>query len=102
MLPGQVERQEFEYIRHGTTTVIGNWDVVQGVTFQNTIGPTRTEADFVLHMQQTVSNDPDAKCEVGVRGGLPQHPPVGRLSGMDCERLRTGQPAGKKRECEEF
>jgi hypothetical protein len=61
MLPGQVERQEFEYIRHGTTTVIGNWDVVQGVTFQNTIGPTRTEADFVLHMQQTVANDPDAK-----------------------------------------
>ena len=61
MQPDQVERQEFEYIRHGTTTVIGNWDVVQGVTFQNTIGPTRTEEDFVLHMQQTVASDPDAK-----------------------------------------
>jgi len=61
MQPGQVERQEFEYIRHGTTTVIGNWDVAQGVTFQNTIGPTRTEEDFVLHIQQTVASDPDAK-----------------------------------------
>jgi hypothetical protein len=47
MQSGQVERQEFEYIRHGTTTVIGNWDVVPGVTLQNTVGPTRTEEDFV-------------------------------------------------------
>ena len=61
MQSGQVERQEFEYIRHGTTTVIGNWDVVQGLTFQNTIGPTRTEEDFVLHIQQTVASNPDAK-----------------------------------------
>lgn len=59
MKPGQVERREFEYIRHGTTTVIGNWDVVEGQTFANTIEPSRTEEDFVAHIEQTVGTDPD-------------------------------------------
>lgn len=57
---GQVARQEFEYIRHGTTTVIGNWDVVQGQMFGATIGPTRKEADFVTHVAGTVATDPNA------------------------------------------
>ena len=56
--PGQIARQEFEYIRHGTTTVIGNWDVVQGQVFGMTIGPTRNEADFVHHIAATVATDP--------------------------------------------
>ena len=47
---GQAARQEFEYIRHGTTTLIGIWDVVVGKMFSETIGPTRNEADFVNHI----------------------------------------------------
>ncbi|WP_254567836.1 hypothetical protein [Oscillatoria sp. HE19RPO] len=27
MIPGQVKRIEFEYIRHGTLTLIANWDI---------------------------------------------------------------------------
>lgn len=61
MQPGQVAKQEFEYARHGTTTLIGNWDVVRGEMFAATIGPTRTEEDFVAHVQQTVASDPDVK-----------------------------------------
>ena len=61
MIPGQVAQREFEDIRHGTTTLIGNWDIVQGVMFAETIGPTRTEADFVAHLQRTVATDPEAK-----------------------------------------
>lgn len=45
MKPGQVERRESEYIRHGTTTVIGTWDVVLGKMVHQSIGPTRTEPD---------------------------------------------------------
>ena len=60
MRPGQVAKQEFEYIRHGTTTVIGNLDVVSGEMFSLTIGPTRTEEDFVKHLQQTVASDAEA------------------------------------------
>lgn len=59
--PGQVARQEFEYIRHGTTTVIGNWDVVSGQLFNMSIGPTRDEADFVRHVASTIATSPQAK-----------------------------------------
>ena len=57
--PDSVAKHEFEYIRHGTTTLIGNWDVVAGQMFACTLGPTRTEADFVLHIAQTVATDPN-------------------------------------------
>ena len=30
MRPGKVERREFEYIRHGTQTLIANFDVATG------------------------------------------------------------------------
>jgi hypothetical protein len=58
--PGSDAKQEFEYTRHGTTTLIGNLDVVSGKMFSESIGGTRTEEDFVIHIQQTVGTDPDA------------------------------------------
>jgi putative transposase len=59
--PGQVERREFEYIRHGTLCFIINFDVVSGEVVAPTCGPRRTEADFVGHTQRTVESDPSAK-----------------------------------------
>lgn len=58
--PGRTECREFEYERHGTLTLIGNFHVVTGVLLAPSLGPTRTEADFVQHVAQTVSTDPDA------------------------------------------
>jgi transposase len=58
--PGKVERREFEYLRHGTLTFIVNFDVVQGQVVTPSVGPTRTEADFTAHIQQTVASDPTA------------------------------------------
>ena len=58
MAPGHVERQEFEYIRHGTCAFILNRDVVSGEVVAPSCGPTRTEADFVAHLAQTVASDP--------------------------------------------
>jgi transposase len=60
MKAGQTECQEFEYKRHGTTTLIGNFHVVTGQLIAPTLGPTRTEADFVRHVAQTVATDPEA------------------------------------------
>jgi transposase len=60
MKPGQVECREFEYKRHGTLTLIGNFHVVTGQLLAPTLGPTRTEADFVQHVAQTVATDPQA------------------------------------------
>ena len=58
--PGQVEKQEFEYIRHGTQSLIGNWHVAKGKVIEPTIKSTRTELDFMEHIQRTIDTDPEA------------------------------------------
>jgi transposase len=57
MEPGQVAREEFEYERHGTTTMIANLDVVTGEVTA-TLGPTRTEEDYQNHIEKTIQTDP--------------------------------------------
>lgn len=59
-VPGKVERREFEYIRHGTRTFIISRDVATGQVVAPSAGPTRTEADFVAHIQGVVATDPAA------------------------------------------
>src|SRR5439155_9439781 len=58
--PGKVERREFEYIRHGPLSFMINFDVVSGEVVCPSCGPTRTEADFLAHIRQTVESDPTA------------------------------------------
>lgn len=60
MRPGKRERQEFEYIRHGTQTLIASFDVAQGKLVQANVGDTRTEMDYLQHVQQLIATDPDA------------------------------------------
>jgi transposase len=60
MGPGRVERREFEYIRRGTLTLIANFDVAQGHVIAPSMGPTRTEEDFVTHLARTIASDPEA------------------------------------------
>lgn len=58
--PGSVAKQEFEYIRHGTTTLTAGLDVVTGQIISPTLEPTRTEPEFVQHIARTVDLDPSA------------------------------------------
>jgi hypothetical protein len=60
MQPGNVERREFEYIRHGTQSLIANFAVATGQVVSPSLGPTRTEEDFAAHIAQTVAADPAA------------------------------------------
>jgi len=60
LVPGKVERREFEYIRHGTTSFLITRDVVSGQILAPCCGPTRTAVDFLTHVQQVVATDPDA------------------------------------------
>jgi transposase len=60
MLPGHVERLEFEYERHGTLSLIANLDVATGQVVTPSLLPTRTEADFAAHIAQTIQTDPEA------------------------------------------
>jgi hypothetical protein len=58
--PGQIAKEEFQYTRHGTVCVTGNWDVVAGQMIATTISETRDNEDFAEHIRQTVATDPDA------------------------------------------
>lgn len=76
----QVERQEFEYIRHGTQSLIANWQVATGTVLSPSIAATRNETDFAAHIANTIGTD--------AQGGwifivdAPQHSPVGNLSAL--------------------
>jgi transposase len=60
MIAGKPALIEFEYTRHGTLCLIGNFQVTTGELIAPTIGPTRTEDDFASHIEQTVATDPEA------------------------------------------
>jgi putative transposase len=58
---GKVQRREFEYVRHGTQTLIANFDVATGLVFSPTCGQTRKEEDFAAHIQRTIQSEPTAQ-----------------------------------------
>lgn len=60
MAPGKVERREFEYIRHGTATFILTRDIVTGKVIAPRAGISRTEIDFLEHVQAVVATDTTA------------------------------------------
>lgn len=89
--PGKVQRREFEYIRHGTQTLIINFDVVTGHIVSPTCGDTRTEADFLAHIQATIQSDPAAAKWHFVVDGLNIHKSeslvrfVAQIEGLDID-----------------
>jgi DDE superfamily endonuclease len=89
--PGQVERREFEYIRHGTRSFMLNLDVASGQVVTPSSGPTRNEADFAAHVQRTVASDPTVAKWHFVVDNLDTHCSetlvclVARVSGLELE-----------------
>lgn len=61
MLPGEVEKREFEYKRHGTLCLTANLEVATGQVIAPTVEVNRTEADFARHIEQTVNTAPGDK-----------------------------------------
>lgn len=99
MKPGQPARIEFEYKRHGTLCLIGNWDVVMGQMIAPTIRPTRTEEDLCWHIHNTVATDPDAgwvfvvdNLNVHCSESLVRY--VARLEGIDESTLGKKDKSG--------
>jgi transposase len=58
--PGQVERREFEYKRHGTLCLTANFNVATGNVVCPTLQETRNEQDFAANVQRVIDTDPDA------------------------------------------
>lgn len=56
--PGRIARREYEYMRHGTTCLFGNLDVVTGQILAPMLHPTRSEADFLRNIQNLIATDP--------------------------------------------
>ena len=64
MVPGKVERREFEYRRHGTQTLIAAFDVATGKV-EGVIGNTRTEKDFARFLRRLLSSAaPDIRWDI--------------------------------------
>ena len=60
MRPGRVQRREFEYIRHGTQSLISRLDIVSGEIVAPSISGSRTEADYARHINDVIETDPEA------------------------------------------
>jgi transposase len=71
-LPGQDAKREFEYIRHGTTSLIGFFEVATGKIFPPYLNATRGEVDFCEAVKKVIETDP-SKGWVFVCDGLNTH-----------------------------
>jgi transposase len=98
MQPGQEERREFEYIRHGTRTLIANLDVAQGTVVAPSLGPTRTEEDFVNHIARTVASAPEVTRWHFVADNLNIHQSAG-LVRLVAEHDKMPDELGHKGKC---
>ena len=58
MQPGRPQRREFEYIRHGTQTLIAALDVASGRVCGH-VGLTRTEEDFAAFVASLARGQPE-------------------------------------------
>ena len=58
-MPGMTGKREFEYVRNGTTSLIGFFDVVTGRVLKPFLNPTRTEADFAEALRMALESDSD-------------------------------------------
>ena len=60
MEPGKPVRREFEYIRHGTQTLIAAFDVATGKVIAS-VGATRTEEDYAQFLENVIGAAPQIK-----------------------------------------
>ena len=60
MKPGRIVKREFEYIRHGTQSLIASFNVATGEIEVATVGATRTEQDLESHVVRLIDKHPTA------------------------------------------
>lgn len=96
VMPGKVAHMEFEYIRHGTTSLIAFFDIATGRIEAPYLNQTRTEEDFVNAIRMLVETDPSAPWTF-VCDGLNTHKSeslvrfVAKQCGLEGELGRKGK-----------
>jgi len=71
-LPNQTAKIEFEYIRHGTVSLISFLEVATGQILEPYLNQTRTEKDFLNAIENIVMSNPDDRW-IFVCDGLNTH-----------------------------
>jgi transposase len=95
--PGQLEKREHEYIRHGNRALIASFVVPTGKVVWD-LGVTRTSVDFAAHLAHVALEFPDQTRFHWILDNLNTHwslevcQLMARLSGLplDQQNLRTG------------
>jgi len=59
MIPGSVEKREYNYERHGTTCLFGNLNIATGEVIVPMLNATRNEADFATNIANIIATEPD-------------------------------------------
>lgn len=62
--PGKPERVDPEYIRHGTSGIIAAFNVADDSIACAMVQPTRTEADYLAHIESLVALNPSDKHKI--------------------------------------
>lgn len=94
MKPGRCEKVEFEYIRHGTQTLIASLNVATGHIDQASVGDTRTEADLDAHLRALLGAVPTAPKIHLVMDCLNTHQSeslVGLVADLEAEPIELGE-----------
>lgn len=56
--PGKTRLREYEYIRHGTISLLAGKSIAHGTLFPSLLRETRNEADFLEFIQNIVATNP--------------------------------------------
>lgn len=95
-LPNSCGKREYEYIRHGTTSLIAGMEVATGKVFTPYLNKTRTEVDLVKMIESVIATDPEAPW-VFICDGLNTHKSEGivrliaRLCGIKDDLGKKGR-----------
>ena len=60
VVPGKIALREYEYKRHGTTCLFGNFHVATGKILSPLLRETRTEEDYLENIDGLIVEDPEA------------------------------------------
>lgn len=94
--PGMDAKREFDYVRHGTTSLIGFYNVTNGKMAEPYLNPTRTEEDFVAALKALIDTGPDKSYRI-VCDNLNTHMSE-TLVRYVAEQIGYEEPLGKKGE----
>ena len=95
MKKGQVRRQDPEYIRHGTTCLIGAYEVASGRIIEFRLHPTRNEEDFVAFIQDTLSTLPEEDTVIFLVDNLNIHLSASLVE-LVAKKINFTEDLGKK------